>query len=449
MSNKKLKAKVRRTWYTMIHHGTETYDERIARMEYLFQQYLEVKDKIYKHTIDDLDALLKERFLATEFIPPLPLSQFDDYGLSSLGEEEFITEEDIVKIYQINDAKIIETLSEKEKKSIGYQEELSEDDVIKLYQITDAKAIGALLSIDKKVKYSFYGESLSEEGKRTSFYDYYEGMLEQEKNAMFSENYKNMSMEEKYAIYDKHLKDELKIKNIYIIYESKDGKYISGGTMQGGSFTELDAVLLIAEYGPVPEAEWDIEDSWFQQYLEALVWAGWIRMDDVSEVISRFDGALESEEQLSPVEALLVDELSEENIKVKSVTIALDQIIVDISVEDANGEEVLATMKFAPGDSYITFFISGYNDEGIWSKRELILDLTDVDDYMGEDGKLTDLNIKDVETGEVFEYCSEYEELVGSVTTTFTMTSVGMIGSLTALTWLLHRGTVVIMGDNV
>ena len=44
-----------------------------------------------------------------------------------------------------------------------------------------------------------------------------------------------------------------------------------------GSFKELEAVLLIAMSDPLTEADFDIKDHWHQEYLEALVWGGWIK----------------------------------------------------------------------------------------------------------------------------------------------------------------------------
>ena len=167
----------------------------------------------------------------------------------------------------------------------------------------------------------------------------------------------------------------------------------------------------------------------------------------VTTVIPRIGRASEVEEQISELEELLAYELSEENIEVESVDIALDEIVIEVSVEDAEGEEVQATLEFAPGDSYITFFVSGYNDEGFWEERELILDLADVDDYMGEDGELTDIVIEDVESGEIFEYCSEYGELAASLT--LPMIPVGILAALAVLLWLLLQGIVVIIDDLV
>ena len=167
----------------------------------------------------------------------------------------------------------------------------------------------------------------------------------------------------------------------------------------------------------------------------------------VTTVVPRLGRASEPEELLSELEELLMYELSEENIEVESVDIALNEIAIDVSVENSDGEEILATIEFAPGDYYITFFVSGYDDDGVWEERELILDLTDVEDYMGEDGEMLNIVIEDVETGEIFEYCSEYGELAGVIT--LSMVSIGIIASLATLSWLLLIGVVVIIAGIV
>jgi hypothetical protein len=38
----------------------------------------------------------------------------------------------------------------------------------------------------------------------------------------------------------------------------------------------IEAILLITICEELNEANYKIEDSWFQQYLQALVWGGWI-----------------------------------------------------------------------------------------------------------------------------------------------------------------------------
>ena len=90
------------TSYTMIQYTEETHSECLVRMERLFQRYLAIKDNLHQHTLDGLDELFKERFRATVFRNPLPLSKFNDHNLSSLGKDEFVTEEDIVREYRCN-----------------------------------------------------------------------------------------------------------------------------------------------------------------------------------------------------------------------------------------------------------------------------------------------------------------------------------------------------------
>jgi len=154
-----------------------------------------------------------------------------------------------------------------------------------------------------------------------------------------------------------------------------------------------------------------------------------------------------SEEQLDELEELLIYELSEENIEVESVDIYLDEISIEVSVENADGYEAYATLEFAPGDTDITLYVEGYNENGDWEEREFTVDLTNVDDYMGEDDGILEVTIEDVETGEVLEYDSEYGELSGVITAT--MVSAGIIASLATLAWLLTIGVVVIIAGMV
>jgi len=150
-----------------------------------------------------------------------------------------------------------------------------------------------------------------------------------------------------------------------------------------------------------------------------------------------------SEEQLSELEELLIYELSEENIEVEDINIYLDEVVIDVSVKNVDNEVVSATIEFAPGDSYITFFVEAYNDDGIFEVREFIVDLTDVEDYMGSSDGIIEVTVEDVNTGEIFEYNSYYGVLADVIYPS--MVLAGIIASLATLQALLVVGLVVII----
>jgi len=263
-SNSKAKQQpVMRTGFTKYKHINETCEERLTRIEHLFDAYLGIRTQLKKHTIADLDVLLEEQFKATICKTPHPLSQFEDENLSSLGEDEFVTEEDIVRVYQITDKKVIQSLVEKEKESINY-------------------------GMDQEYQNSLDQNSPTEEDKVASFLSEYKSMSKKDKKELFSDNYKKMSLEEKMAIYDDEeakfqaqVAAEVYDDRVYIIFESKDGKYVSGQTMQIGLFCALEAMLFIAQCDEMTENDWNLSASYFQQYLEALVWSGWIEDSNV------------------------------------------------------------------------------------------------------------------------------------------------------------------------
>jgi len=149
------------------------------------------------------------------------------------------------------------------------------------------------------------------------------------------------------------------------------------------------------------------------------------------------------EEQLSELEEQLIEDLSEElgdeNIEVENLEVSLDEIVVEVSVEDATGEEVYAAIEFAPGDTYITLITLEYNDDGFLEEREYIVDISEMEDYAGLDGEDLEFLIEDVETGEIFEY--DMDEGVLSI---FWMG--GLKLGLSAIGGLLFIGKVMIFG---
>ena len=121
-----------------------------------------------------------------------------------------------------------------------------------------------------------------------------------------------------------------------------------------------------------------------------------------------------SDEQLSDLEELLIEELSEDNIEVESIDFSLDEIVVEVSVEAENGNEIFTTVEFAPGDTSITLTILEYSDEGVLEERVFIVDLSEMEDLAGADGENIEFVIEDVETGEIFE-CDLDEGVLSSL----------------------------------
>ena len=231
----------RETAYTLLKYKGETDEERLDRMERLFKQFLKIKDQLPLYTVDGLDTFLKQRFNVTVIDNPLPLSQHEEDELNSLGEDEFVTEEDIVRIYQFKDEAVNTFLQEQEKRSHFYEsnefedvqdflQECYEDIITGRDDIGDELFPNGLEGISKKEVFNILYKE---------FFDYDDGPLT-------------------------------------IILESKDKNYITGYTMTNSSSTLVSALLLITTTKPPSGNDCNIEDSWFQQYLEALEWGGWI-----------------------------------------------------------------------------------------------------------------------------------------------------------------------------
>ena len=126
--------------------------------------------------------------------------------------------------------------------------------------------------------------------------------------------------------------------------------------------------------------------------------------------------AFASEDGTSEIENILIEELSEENIEVESIEISAGEVVLEVSAEDADGEEVSAVVEFVPGEAYIYLVTLEYNSEGILEEREFIVDLNELEDYAGADGESIEFVIQDIETNEIFEYNSDEGELSGVIT---------------------------------
>jgi len=114
------------------------------------------------------------------------------------------------------------------------------------------------------------------------------------------------------------------------------------------------------------------------------------------------------EDHLSELEDLLVAELADENIEVENVEITGEEVIIEVAVEDAEGGEVLTSLEFAPGSSYMSLFAEVYNAEGELEYTEFIIDLNYVGDHDGASDEPLELMFEHVESGEIIEYSSEY-----------------------------------------
>ena len=233
------------TSYTLRKHQNETKEERLKRIEYLFKQFLKIKDPLPLYTVDELDTVLKEKFNVTIIGEPLPLSQFEEYGLSSLSEDEAVTEEDIVRIYQFKDTEVNAFLKEQEKKSLFYESRAFEDVQGELQEYYEDIVSGEDDIGDRLFPNGF--EGLSKKEIFTILYDYFF-------------NYDDGPLT--------------------IILESKDGRHITGYTEQNESSTLVSALLSITTSEPPAKKDYDMTDRYFQQYLEALVWGGWIKDQD-------------------------------------------------------------------------------------------------------------------------------------------------------------------------
>ena len=152
-----------------------------------------------------------------------------------------------------------------------------------------------------------------------------------------------------------------------------------------------------------------------------------------------------SEEQLEEFEEILIEELSEElseeNIEIERVDISLDEIVVEVSTENVDGEEVLTMLEFAPGATEITLITRDY-EEGVIEEREFVIDLSEMEDYIGTDTEAIEFVIEDVNTGEVFEIDTE-EGVLSSFA--FVIAAVGIKIGVGAFLSLLALGKFVII----
>jgi len=103
---------------------------------------------------------------------------------------------------------------------------------------------------------------------------------------------------------------------------------------------------------------------------------------------------------VNELEELLIYELADENIEIENIEITGDEIVIEALIEDADGEEVLTALEFAPGSSYMSFFAEVYNDEGVLEYAEFIIDLSNVEDNDGTSDEPLELMFEHVETSE-------------------------------------------------
>ena len=113
-------------------------------------------------------------------------------------------------------------------------------------------------------------------------------------------------------------------------------------------------------------------------------------------------------DQLGDLEDFLATELADENIEIENVGITGDEIVIEVAVEDTEGTEVHTSLGFAPGASYMSLYVEVYNEEGELEYTEFIIDLTYVGDRDATSEEPLELMFEHVESGETFEFCSEY-----------------------------------------
>lgn len=166
-------------------YPNENKNERIKRINKLFEKYKEIKGTFYKHSIVEIGNVLKNKYLAKEIV---------DDTYFGLINDPMVNVDNIVKMYRIDEPRILDCLFTPEEK--------------------DAQC---------------------------------------ETNELCGGN---------------------EGQHIHIMFESTDGEYISAQTLQGES--KVISALLFVLDTEITDEDCDIYDEWFQQYLEALVWAGYI-----------------------------------------------------------------------------------------------------------------------------------------------------------------------------
>ena len=224
------------TTYTLRKYENETAEERLKRMNHLLKQFLKIKDQIPHYTVDELDSELKERFNVIVIENPLPLSKHKEDELSSLGEDDYVTEEDIVRIYQFKDAEVNSFLRKQEKKWLFCEFEEFED-------------VQDFLQEE-------YENMIAGEDDNVDEYLFPNGLDGLSKKEIFTILYKD------FFDYDDG--------PTTVVLESKDKQHITGYTMINEGSTLISALLFITTTEVPKSKDYDIEDNWFQEYLEAL-----------------------------------------------------------------------------------------------------------------------------------------------------------------------------------
>ncbi|MFD6438538.1 SAR2788 family putative toxin [Peribacillus sp. NPDC060186] len=135
----------------------------------------------------------------------------------------------------------------------------------------------------------------------------------------------------------------------------------------------------------------------------------------------------------------LEDELSEENISVENFEITTDELVLETSLENAEGQTTKVTVEVEPGADHITLFTEELNETGDKVLKEYTANIEDI--KYEEENEALEAVIEDVETGEIFNYNSE-----DGVPSLVFLIPIGLAMSPAVLTALFHTGAMIIVG---
>ncbi len=134
----------------------------------------------------------------------------------------------------------------------------------------------------------------------------------------------------------------------------------------------------------------------------------------------------------------LEDELSEENISVENFEISTDELVLETSLENAEGQTSKVTVEVEPGAEHISLFTEELNETGDKVLKEYKANIKDI--KYGAENEALEAIIEDVETGKLFNYNSE--EGVPSLAF---LIPIGLAMSPAVLTALFHTGAMIIV----
>lgn len=131
----------------------------------------------------------------------------------------------------------------------------------------------------------------------------------------------------------------------------------------------------------------------------------------------------------------LEETLSDENISVDKLEFSNENILLESSVQSANGKNVQVVLNVVPGSDHLDLITYEFDDSGEEIKKEYEVK---VDQFEGNEFEAT---FEDIDTGEIFNYDSE--EGVASLAF---LIPIGIAMSPAILTALFHTGAMIIVG---